>query len=49
MNKNFIESLVEKGYPQYLAEMFDKMLCDLQARADELSKLTGMKFSVTIE
>lgn len=49
MNKNFIEALVAKGYPQYLAEMFDKMLTDLQGRAAELSKLTGMKFSVNIE
>lgn len=49
MNKNFIDALVSKGYPQYLAEMFDKMLTDLQGRADELSKLTGFTFSVNIE
>lgn len=49
MNKEFIEALVAKGYPQYLAEMFDKMLADLNGRAQELSKLTGMNFTVNIE
>lgn len=48
MNKEFIEALVSKGYPRYLAEMFDKMLSDLQGRASELSKLTGMSFTVEI-
>lgn len=48
MNKEFIDALVAKGYPLYLAEMFGKMLQDLQGRADELSKLTGMNFSINI-
>lgn len=48
MNKEFIEALVEKGYPQYLAEMLGKMLQDLQGRVVELSKLTGMNFSINI-
>ena len=49
MIDSFVEALKDKGYSPYLADMFGKMLQDLQGRADELSKLSGFKFSVQIE
>lgn len=49
MNSSFIDAMKNKGYTPYMCDMLDKLADDVKARVDELSKLTGLNFQLTVE